>query len=268
MSNMLLDAFIWRALIAGILIAACAGVVGSFVIWRKMAYFGDSLAHSALLGVALGVLFGISSYISILLTSLAFAVLLLFLQQLRTLTTDTLLGVLSHVSLSLGLVVLSIFAPYISIESYLFGDILSVDDRQIYWIALSCCLLSAALVHYWQPLLLITISEDLARAEGVSTIRMHWIFTFLITLLVAVSIHIVGVLLITSLLIIPAASARQLMHTPVAMFAASGGFGVLAVVGGILASAYLDTPSGPSIVLAAAVLFVVSFGIKLLRQSR
>ncbi len=262
------DGFIIRAIIAGVGVALVVGVLGCFVVWRRMAYFGDSLAHSSLLGIALGLLYGFSVNIGIIIVCSVFAVLLVWLQHKHILATDTLLGILAHASLSLGMVALS-FLDYIQFDlhSYLFGDILTITNTDLLWIYLGGGAVLTLLILNWSSLTLMTIHEDLAKAEGVRTFRTQLLLMFLMTIVVAFSVRIVGILLITSLLIIPAATARQLAKTPESMAVTASILGVAAVLLGIFGSLQFDTPSGPSIVTAASLLFLILFPVLKLRSS-
>ncbi len=254
------DPFILRALAAGVGIALIAGPLGCFVVWRRMAYFGDSLAHSALLGIALGLLTGINTSVGTILVCSAFALILLWLQHTRILATDTLLGILAHAALSIGMVAISFAGnQQFDLHSYLFGDILTVRLDDLYWIFGGGIIVLLLLWRNWLSLTLMTIHEDLAKAEGVRTFWVNLMLMLLMTIVVAVSIRIVGILLITSLLAIPAATARQWVRSPEAMAVLSAVFGLFAVFGGIFGSAYLDTPTGPTIVTAATVMFAVLF---------
>ena len=258
----MLDPFIVRALAAGIGVALIAGPLGCFVVWRRMAYFGDSLAHSALLGIALGMVTGINPTLGTILVSTGFAMMLLWLQHTRILATDTLLGILAHAALSIGMVVLSFAGNQrFDLQSYLFGDILTVTAEDLYWVYGGGIVVLVLLFKNWLSLTLMTIHEDLARAEGVKTFWVNLLLVVLMTIVVAVSIRIVGILLITSLLVIPAATARQWMKSPEGMAIMAAFFGLLAVISGIYGSAYLDTPTGPSIVTAATILFTVLFPV-------
>ncbi len=253
----LLDDFILRALAAGIGVACVAAILGCFVVWRRMAYFGDSLAHSALLGIALGLLYGISLNTSTIIVCSFFAFILVWLQQKQVLATDTLLGILAHSALAIGVVAISLLDIRFDLNSYLFGDILTVTNDELYWIYGSGSVVLLLLIINWPALTLMTIHQDLAKAEGVKTFWMHLLLMFLMTIVVAASIRVVGILLITSLLIIPAASARQLSRSPESMALTAAVLGIIAVVVGIFGSITLDTPSGPSIVTAAAIMFAV-----------
>ncbi|MDF2368243.1 iron chelate uptake ABC transporter family permease subunit [Sneathiella sp.] len=263
----MVDDFILRALAAGIGVALIAGPLGCFVVWRRMAYFGDSLAHSALLGIALGLLYGININLGTVIICTLFAFLLVWLQQRRVLATDTLLGILAHAALSIGMVALS-FLNNVSFDlySYLFGDILTVRISDLYWIYGGGLVVIGLLVFNWSSLTLMTLNEDLARAEGVNTVWANILLMLLMTIVVAVSIRIVGILLITSMLIIPAATARQLVSSPENMAIWAAIFGLIAVIAGISGSVEFDTPSGPSIVTAAAVIFALLSTVAAMRR--
>ena len=262
----MIEPFILRAVIAGIGVAIIAGAIGCFVVWRKMAYFGDSLAHSALLGVTLGLVLGISTNLGTIIICSIFAIVLIWLQQKKILATDTLLGILAHSALSVGMVTLSLLERSVDLHSYLFGDILAVNSSEIYYILFGGFFVLIFLYFNWSSFVLMTIDEKLARAEGINVVINQLLIMLLMTIVVAVSFKIVGLLLITSLLIIPAASARQLAHSPELMAVVSSVLAVFSVILGILGSIYFDTPSGPSIVVMSALIFVIvsifSFTIK------
>jgi zinc transport system permease protein len=253
-----MDDFIWRALIAGLVVATVAGTLGVFVVWRRMAYFGDSLSHSALLGIALGILTGVNTTISLLLVCLTIAVLVVWMESRQRLSHDTLLGIFAHSSLSLGLVALSLIQGLrIDLMAYLFGDILAVTQAELYWIIAGGVAVLIALLVIWRPLLALTVNEDLARVEGVRVDLMRLLFMLLMALVVAVAMKLVGVLLITSLLIIPAAVARRFARSPEQMALLAVVAGGVAVAGGMAVSLQWDTPTGPSIVVVASLLFMV-----------
>lgn len=255
-----MDDFILRALMGGMAVALVAGPLGAFVVWRRMAYFGDTLAHSALLGVALGFLLGISLNLTVIALCTGLAVLLVLLQRQRRLASDTLLGILAHSTLSLGLVAVAFLEGVrIDLMGYLFGDILAVSQTDLAWIFGGGLLALLLLAVLWRPLLAMTVHEDLARVEGVPVMWVSLGFMLLIAVVIAVAMKVVGILLITSLMIIPAATARRLAATPEQMAVLAGVFGALAVAGGVAGSLQWDTPTGPSIVVAAAALFVVVY---------
>lgn len=255
----MLDDFFTRALVAGIGLALTAGPLGCFIIWRRMAYFGDTMAHSALLGVALSLLLDINLIVAVFVVASLVAILLLMLQRAGTLSADALLGILSHASLSVGLVLLA-FMTWVRVDlvSFLFGDILAVSRNDIDVIWGGGVLVLMALVYLWRPLIASTVSEDIAEAEGLSPKRARLYFMLLLALVIAIAMKIVGILLITSLLIIPAATARRWSRSPEMMAVISAVIGAVAVVGGLFGSLRFDTPSGPSIVVAALAIFVLS----------
>lgn len=257
--------FLFLALLAGLAIALVAGPLGSFAVWRRMAYFGDTLAHSALLGITFGLLLDINLNLAVALGCLLLALLLVALQQNRFLATDTLLGILSHSTLALGLVCVSFFnESRIDLMAYLFGDILSVTGAEVSGIWLVSLLVIAVLAWLWRPLLAMTVHEDLARIEGVAVTAVRTSLMLLMALVIAMAMKVVGVLLITALLIIPAAASRRVTHTPEHMAIVASILGGLAVTLGLIASYYWDTPAGPSIVLSATLLF----GISLLKRQQ
>ena len=255
----MLDDFFIRALIAGIGVALVAGPLGCFIVWRRMAYFGDTMSHAALLGVALGFLLDAHIFIGVVAVTVLIAFVLVSLQQRPWLSVDTLLGILSHSALSLGLVAIGLMAWLrLDLMGYLFGDILAVTRTDIAWIYGGGAVVLAALAAIWRPLLAATVHEDLARAEGVPAARVRMLFMVLIALVIALAMKLVGILLITSLLVIPAAAARRFARTPEQMAIGAALAGCAAVVLGLQGSLHLDTPSGPSIVVAAAALFALS----------
>jgi zinc transport system permease protein len=263
----MLDDFFVRAIVAGVGLALTTGPLGCFIIWRRMAYFGDTMAHSALLGVALSLLFNLNIIIAVFVVAAGVSLLLLALQRTGSLSADSLLGILSHASLSVGLVILA-FMTWVRIDlvSFLFGDILAVGEGDIDIIWGGGILVLLTLVYLWRPMVAATVSEDLAEAEGLNPKRARLIFMLLLALVIAIAMKIVGILLITSLLIIPAAAARRFSASPEVMAVLSALIGVVAVVGGLYGSLQFDTPSGPSIVVAALLLFVLSLVPTRIRQ--
>jgi len=258
----MLDDFFLRALLGGIAVALLAAPLGCFVVWRRMAYFGDALAHSALLGITLGLLLDIETIPAVALVGALMALLLLVLRRRGRLANDTALGLLSHGALGLGLLTLSFMEGLrLDLLGYLFGDILALSRGQLVTVWVLGAAVLAVLAVIWRPLLLSSVDAELARAEGRSGAVSEVVFLMLLALTVAVAMKLVGVLLITALLLLPAAGARALAATPEAMVAWAAALGCGAVVLGLEASLQWDTPSGPSIVVAALVLFVCVQGL-------
>ncbi|MDQ0326468.1 zinc transport system permease protein [Rhodopseudomonas julia] len=265
----MLDDFFVRALLAGIGVALVAGPLGCFVVWRRMAYFGDTMAHSALLGVAIAFLFDINLTFGVFAVATSASLGLVALSRNRSLPADALLGILAHSTLALGLVLIA-FMTWIRIDlmSYLFGDILAVSRTDVMLIYGVGAVVLAILVAIWRPLLAGTISPEIAVAEGLATERARLVFMLLMAAVIAGAMKIVGVLLITSLLIIPAATARRFATTPERMAVIAAIVGALAASSGLFASLEFDTPSGPSIVVAALILFLASLTWRMVEPDR
>lgn len=247
------------ALLAGLAIATVAGPMGSFVVWRRMAFFGDTLAHGSLLGAAFGLAVGMSLYPAVILCCVIMALVLTALQQQRLIANDTLLGIVAHTTLALGIVALSLL-PSVKVDlfGFLFGDLLAVNLLEAGYLWIGAAFILAIIASNWRSLLSITVNEELARVEGVPVALTRTLLMVLLALLIAGALRTVGVLLITSLLVIPPAAARRFSATPEHMAALASLFGACSVVGGLTLSWFIDTPVGPSIVLAAAGLFIIS----------
>ena len=209
------DDFFIRALVAGIGIAFVAGPLGCFVVWRRLSYFGDTLAHSALLGVTIAYSLEFNIAVSIFLISSVIALILIKLQKETNLPSDALLGLLAHSSLAVGLVVIG-FLTFIrfDIMGLLFGDILAVNKKDLMTIWVGGALILLVLRLIWRSLFASTVNYELAQAEGLNPDRAKAVFTILLAAIIAISIKLVGVLLITGMLIIPTAMARNLSDNP------------------------------------------------------
>lgn len=252
--------FLLYALVAGLALAIVAGPLGSFVVWRKMAYFGDTLSHASLLGVALGFILKINLTFAVIICCVLVAVLLVSLQRKQPLASDTLLGILAHSTLSLGLVVLS-FMPNIRVDlmEYLFGDILTITLTDLYWIVGGSLFALILIMMLWRQLLSITIHEELAAVEGMPVTVIRLALMLLVAIVIAVAMKIVGVLLIASLLVIPPATAQRHAKSPEQMAIGASILGIMAVCLGLAFSYYSNAPTGPAIVVSAAMLFILSF---------
>ena len=255
----MLDDFFIRALIAGIGVAIVTGPLGCFVIWRRLSYFGDTLAHSALLGVTIAFTLEFNIAFSVFIISSIIALILIQLQKKTNLPGDALLGLLAHSSLAVGLVVVG-FLTFIrfDIMGLLFGDILAVTINDLITIWIGGALILLVLKLIWKPLFASTVNYELAEAEGLNPDRAKAIFTILMAGIIAISIKMVGLLLITGMLIIPAAMARNLSDNPQKMVLFSIIGGVLSVIIGLFSSLEFNTPSGPSIITASLGLFILS----------
>ncbi|MBC7908184.1 MAG: metal ABC transporter permease [Rhodospirillaceae bacterium] len=254
-----MDEFLARALAGGLGLALVAGPFGCFVVWRRMAYFGDTLAHAALLGVVLGVALDMDFTIGIALLSLAVALLLGLMQRQRQLASDTMLGIISHGALATGLVALALMQDArVNLMGWLLGDILAIGWTDVAVLWGGGVVLLAALAVVWPTLVAMIVDEDLAAVEGHAVARARMVLMVLVALVVAAAMKVVGILLVTALLVIPAATARKFSRTPEHMAVLASVIGALAVALGLAGSWRFDTPSGPSVVVAAVALFVLS----------
>lgn len=251
--------FLLYALLSGVGVALVAGPLGAFVVWRRMAYFGDTLAHASLLGVAFGVMLEVHPLLAVVVTSLILAGVLVGLQNEKWLANDTLLGILSHSTLALGLVCAGLLAhTRIDLWGLLFGDLLTANATDLLIIYGIGGLVLLTLWRFWQPLIFATLDETLAQVEGVPVVRLRLLLMALVALVVALAMKVVGVLLITALLIIPAATSRRFSRSPETMAVGAALIGTVAVIAGLVLSYTLDTPAGPSIVLSASLCFALS----------
>lgn len=262
----MLDDFLVRAVFAGVGVAVAAGPLGSFVVWRRMAYFGDATAHAAILGVALALIFSVPVSLGTLVVALIMATAVSWLST-RGHAMDATLGVLAHSALALGLVAIS-FVPGVRVDlsAFLFGDILAVSKSDVAVIWIGALFVAALLAWRWSRLLTATLSRELAAASGIDAEREGLVLTLALAVVVALALKVVGALLITAMLIIPAAAARGLARSPEAMALGAVAIGAVSALAGLSASWWFDTPAGPSIVTAAAAIFAMtaSFG-RLLR---
>ncbi|HDY8070960.1 TPA: zinc ABC transporter permease subunit ZnuB [Vibrio vulnificus] len=251
--------FLLPSLLAGLGIALIAGPLGSFVVWRRMAYFGDTLAHASLMGLALGFLLDVNLYLALIVCCLALAVILVTLQKQQLVASDTLLGILAHSALSIGLVAVSFLDNVrVDLMSYLFGDLLAVSPQDLLFIYAGVAAVGATLYLFWRPLLSTTVNEELAAVEGTNIDLIRLILMLMVGIVIAVGMKFVGALIMTSLLIIPAAAARRFAQSPEQMAGFASLIGVLAVLGGLTLSWHFDTPAGPSVVISATVIFMLA----------
>jgi zinc transport system permease protein len=260
----MIDNFLLYAILGGLGVAMLAGPLGAVLVWRRMSYFGDTLAHSALLGVSLSILMSWSTQLSIIGVCTLLAILLSYgqshTQGPSRLASDTWLGILAHSSLALGLVVMTYLEGVrVDLFGFLFGDILALNKMDLLSIYGWGVVVIIVLVSIWRSLIAWVVDEELAIVEGVPVARVRLLFMVLIALVIAVAMKIVGVLLITSLMIIPAATSRRFARTPEVMAIGAALVGGVAVLLGLSLSFVLDIPAGPAIVVCAALLFGGSF---------
>lgn len=251
--------FLFRAFVAGIGLALITGPLGCFIVWRRLSYFGDTLAHSALLGVVIAYALSFNIVLSVFIISGVISLSLLYLQKKTYLPNDALLGLLAHSVLAVGLVLLGILSFIrIDLMGLLFGDILSVNFNDLLIIWIGGIIVLSILVFIWRPLFAGTVNLELAKAEGLKPELANTVFTLLIAAVIAISIKIVGILLITGLLIIPASASRNLSSTPLQMAVIASIIGVISVVLGLYSSMTWNSSTGPTILSLALIIFVLT----------
>lgn len=249
--------------LAGMLLAIAAGPLGSFVVWRRMSYFGDTLAHASLLGITFGLFLNINLFHAVIAITFILAILLAWLENRQQLAIDTLLGIMAHTALSLGLVILSLMTNVrMDLMAYLFGDLLSVTNKDVFSIAISVTIICSIIVWQWRNLLSITVNQDLAFVDGVKIHQIKALLMIIIAITIGIAMKFVGSLIITSLLIMPAATGRRFAKTPEQMAVTAIIIGMFSVTSGLALSAYYDTPAGPSVVICASALFTLSLFFK------
>jgi zinc transport system permease protein len=249
--------FLFRAFVAGIGLAIITGPLGCFIVWRRLSYFGDTLAHSALLGVVIAYALSFNIILSVFVISGLISLSLLYLQKKTFLPNDALLGLLAHSVLAVGLVLLGILSFIrIDLMGLLFGDILSVNVNDLLIIWIGGCVVLVLLIFIWRPLFAGTVNLELAKAEGLNPEIANTIFTLLIAAVIAISIKIVGILLITGLLIIPASASRNLSSTPIQMAIIASIIGVISVILGLYSSLTWNSSTGPTILSISLLIFI------------
>jgi len=263
------EPFLMRALLAGLGLAIVAAPLGCFVVWRRMAYYGETVAQAGLIGIAAGLALSLNLTASVLVVTLVVSALLVLLSRQQLVPFDSLLGLLAHAALAVGVIAASLVrGPQLDLMAFLFGDIFAITSTDLRWIYIGGAVALAALVFVWRPLLSLSVHEDLAAAEGVPTDRVKLMFVLILALVVAIAIKIVGVLLTIAFLIMPAAAARPLSETPEQMALIAAIFGALSVALGLFVSVTFDTPGGPSIVLMLALFFAAAIFPTVLRGRR
>ena len=263
-----MDEIILRALLGSLILAATLGPLGSLVVWRRMAYFGDTIAHAALLGVAVSLLSGfLPMPLAMFLVAVTVALLLARTMGDGRFHSDTVLGLLAHGTLALGVLLVAL-SPSVRVDlnAYLFGDILAISWAQLGWMALLCAVVLGVLKLAWRPLLMITIDRTIAHVEGVNVARTEQLLILLLAGVIAMAIQLVGVLLITALLIIPAAAARYFATGQTQMAWLASAIGMFATVSGLFGSLAMDAPTGPLMVVIASLCFLLCGAVAGLRK--
>jgi zinc transport system permease protein len=255
----MMDPFFLKALAAGLGLAVVSSPLGCFVVWRRMAYFGETVSQGGLIGVSLALMMSLDVTTTVIVVAVALALLLLGLSRQSVVPTDSILGLLAHATLAVGVVMASLVrGPGIDLMSILFGEIFAVTGRDLAWIFLGGSAALIALISIWRPLLSISVHEDLAAAEGVSVERTRLIFMLVLAVVVAIALKVVGALLTIAFLIMPAAAARPFAETPEQMAFLSVIIAAMSVGLGLFVSVTIDAPAGASIVLVMTTMFAIA----------
>jgi zinc transport system permease protein len=264
-----MEPFLLRALAAGLGLAVVSAPLGCFVVWQRMAYFGETIAQASLIGIALGLAFSLDLTASALAVAALVAVLLLMISRQRLLPLDSILGLLAHAALALGVIATALAGgPQVDLMGYLFGDIFAVTPADLAWVGLGGLVVLATLAWLWQPLLSMAVHDELAAAEGIHRERIQAIFVIVLALAIAVAMKVVGILLAVAFLIMPAAAARPLSATPERMAILAAVIAAAGVVGGLALSFRLDVPGGPAIVVVLAAIATLSLLSAVARRAR
>jgi zinc transport system permease protein len=264
-----MDDFLWRATAGAALLGAAAGPVGCFVLWRRMAYLGESVAHMGLLGAAIGLLTGVAPLLGVGVLAVT-AALIMARAADGAIPAGTFVGIVGHVGLALGFILLaSMETVRTDLLGYLFGDVLALSNADLVEIAGASFAVLLATCYFWRGWLIATVNADIARAESRVNRLADVIFLVLVAALVAVGLRVVGALLIVALLIIPPAAARPLSRTPEVMAILAAFIGAASAPLGLAAAYVKDIPAGPSIVLTTAAIFVAtSLGARMANLAR
>lgn len=255
MLDILNQPYVLQAILTVILVSLTSGGLGCIIIWQRMAFFGDSVAHSSVLGVSLGLLLGVSLQLSVILTCVIFAVIFLWLQKQRSIPSDTTLGIMAHFTLALGIIIVGITQNNFNSHQLLFGELLLLSNTEVMTIGIVSLLTGIILIIFWQQIILSIIQVDLAQAEGIPAQKLHNLIILLISCMIATTIQAFGVLLITSIMIIPAATASHFAKSPSQMAIIATVLSIFSGCWGIIFSLYFDTPTGPTIIVTAGCLF-------------
>ena len=260
--------FMQRAIIAGLLMGLTLSLLGVFVVLRRSAFFGDAVAHFAFAGVALGFLFAINPIVAAIFVSAFLALGMGYLKNHAPLQSlDTIIGIFFSGAAALGIFVIGLLKGYrADLFQFLFGDIIAISSQDVLTALIISILIIVVFVFAWKPLFKMTFNREVAQISGVKVHMYEYLFLALLAIVTAMSIKVVGIILVPALLVIPAAAAKNISRSLHQMIAYSLIVGVLSVTGGLIGSFYFNTASGATIVLASIVCFVFTFLINRLRR--
>lgn len=252
--------FMKNALFAILLIAPMFGILGTMVVNNKMSFFSDALGHASLTGIALGVLFGSENYLfSMIIFSIFLSMIILKLKEANTSSIDTIISVISSTSVALGIVVLSKNGGFNKYSSFLIGDLLSVNKNDLFMLLISFILVIFVWITTFNKIFMISINQTLAKSRGINVKFYEYLFTFLVAIIVTISIKWVGVLVLSSMLILPPASARNIAKDIKSYHIYSIIFGLISGIVGLFVSYEYGYASGATIVLISSLFFIITF---------
>jgi zinc transport system permease protein len=264
----LLDDFLWRAVFAGLIMVAIAAPMGCLMVWQRLAFLGDTLGHAAVMGVGIGLLLQVKPIFGVLVVALVLVFSLSRVNSFNNALSETTLAIISHTGLAGGIILVSLLpAPTVNLESILFGDLLATTVSDLLSLLLTTVLLLLILWRYWGSFVAVSVSREIAQAEGIEVRRVQFLIYIMIALLVAVMMKVMGVLLIAAMLVIPTASARLFSRSPEQMVYFSGLYGLAALGGGITGSFHFDWQTGPAIVVSATLLLLLTLAITRVARS-
>ena len=255
--------FMKNAFLAILLVSPIFAIIGTMIVNKKMAFFSDALGHSALTGIAIGMLLGMTNInISMIIFAVIFALLLNFIKSKTTYGADTIISVFSSIAIALGLAILAQSGSFNKYSSYLVGDILSISESEILYLFVAFILTFIFWFYLFNKINAVSLNATLAKSKGINVKAMENIFAILIAVMVMISIRWVGILLINSLIILPAASSRNISMNMRSYHLFSIIFALFSGISGLIISYYTNIPTGPMIVIISGIIYFITFGIK------
>ena len=257
-----LDDFLVRSVIAGLIMVVIAAPMGCLMVWQRLAFLSDTLGHAAVMGVGLGLLLEVTPVFGVLAVALLIVFSLNRVNSFNSALSETTLAIISHTGLAGGIILVGLLpAQSVNLEAILFGDLLATTSADLTRLLITTVVLLLLLLHHWRSFVAVSVSREIAQAEGIEVRKVQFLMYIMIALLVAVMMKVMGVLLIAAMLVIPTTSARLFSRSPEQMVAVSALYGLGALVGGISSSFQFDWQTGPAIVVSATMLLLVTLAI-------
>jgi zinc transport system permease protein len=254
-----LDDFLLRAVLAGLIMVVIAAPMGCLMVWQRLAFLSDTLGHAAVLGVGLGLMLQLEPIFGVLAVALVIVFSLSRVSSFNSALSETTLAIISHTGLAGGIILVGLLpGPAVNLEAILFGDLLATTSADLLNLLLTTVVLLVLLLRHWRAFVAVSVSREIAQAEGIEVRRIQFLMYIMIALLVAVMMKVMGVLLIAAMLVIPTTSARLFSRSPEQMVYISGLYGLFALGGGITSSFHFDWQTGPAIVVSATVLLLLT----------